>query len=444
MASFVSTDGLLKVLDAVRREFPAEMSTKIISGILQLVRECGTVVVLRYDRPPVVDANSIVKEFIDILNMKSVDGTRNLKEHMLTVCADVDGLLFTQCATRWASVLLAEHGEGMVLCGGSDARRCAEKFYDESRRAYRFTKPMKVFPSRSPYGAISRLGTQGPWVLRRNRYDAAVAAQFAGGVYKSLNDLLTMPEVTVTGPQLKQAMTDCLRERLCLAVFPGTRAAYDQPIGDVLRSACAAPPSLRSWGEPNAAEPYRLACSAPQIGRGWRKPAAAKPYRVVAHDDDPFHRFWCWTVDVLNAASQTRLEQLVAEAAAHRELFDQIAFEQCAYGDYRLVVTWQILREYAYRYGCNRANVPACWLDSPPSVSAFRLVSIAWWSARSVRQLFAVCNALGGHPLKALLADECVYDRWNRLDSDLALRFLHGIPPPLSGQGHGSRWSPAL
>jgi hypothetical protein len=404
MASFVSTDGLLKVLDAVRRDFPEE-GPKIIDGILQLVRACGPVVALRYYEVPGVDANSIVDEFIGILNMQSVDGTRNLNEHMLTVCADVEGLLFTQCATRWASVLLAANGEGMVLCGGDGAGRCAEKFYEESRQAYRLTKPVRVFRASPPYGAISQIGTQGHWERRHGIYNAAVARRCARFVdeCKRPTDLLTLPGVTADDRELQQAVTDYFRERLCLAVFPGTQNAYCQPMGDVLRLAYSTPKRIRSWDEDFV---VRLC-------------------RVVYHDDDPFHRFWCWTVEVLNAKSRESLTPLLAEAAAHRMLFDQIAFDQCAYGDYRLVYTWLVMREYAYRYGDNRAQVPPCWLDSPPDASAFSsLAGLSRLPVRHVSKLFSICGMLGGEPWRALLADKYVYGRWLRMDKDLALSWI--------------------
>jgi hypothetical protein len=100
-----------------------------------------------------------------------------------------------------------------------------------------------------------------------------------------------------------------------------------------------------------------------------------------------------------------KLDTLLAEAKEHRKMFDQIAFTQGAYGDFHLLFTWLVMREYAYRYRDRNAKVESCPFDPPKGKSVFRLVPD--WEYQYIRQLFAICRRLGG-------------DTWDVLQRDIA------------------------
>jgi hypothetical protein len=171
-----------------------------------------------------------------------------------------------------------------------------------------------------------------------------------------------------------------------LAVFPGTQAAYDKPMGDVLD----------------------LIWSSAQSVRDWRCRRFAEPAMVVKHTDDPLHRFWCWTNEVLAAADWDDLPTVFFETAVYFEEFDQIAFKQCAYGNYRLIFTWLVLRDDVYRVRYDCAEVPPCPFSPQNGESVFRLLQYGWLPATDIHQLLAICRLFDGRTWAAVQRDSAI------------------------------------
>ncbi|MDR2464180.1 MAG: hypothetical protein LBD36_00985, partial [Holosporales bacterium] len=99
------------------------------------------------------------------------------------------------------------------------------------------------------------------------------------------------------------------------------------------------------------------------------------------------------------------LTQLLAEAAAHLNEFDQIAFNQGAYGDYRLIFTWLVMREYAYSRRGDGAQAPPCCFSPEDGKSVFRLVFHQVLSFQNMYQLVTICRCLDGPTRSAVLRD---------------------------------------
>jgi hypothetical protein len=373
MASLVFDFGFLKVASDVRRDYP-NGGAKIVDSLLRLVGACEKVVELRYNALPGGARRSIAAKFKRILETQLVDNGRKLDEKMLTVCSDVDGLLLIQCARQFATVLL--QGE-MALCHGNGAGRCAETFYGESRRVYRPRNPWCVFPSSSLYGVVSSLGSACAAGCQASLFDTKLSDAVAsfGRRYNGLADLLDLTWLPAdVRTDVRIAVECCMRHRLHSAVFSGTQAAYDQSIGDVLHWVWSNAKGFRDWDYMDSAN--------------WGMGFTAK--------EEPLHRFWSWTTRVFNVWGSDNLDRLVAEAAVHCEEFDQIAFDHAAYGDYRLVFAWLVMREYAYRARGQNAEAPAIRLSPQAGESVFRLVRCDEWSALDVEHLLSMCLYLGG------------------------------------------------
>jgi hypothetical protein len=379
MASLVSAHGLLKVLDSVRLADP-EGGTRIVDGVLDWMRHCRWVAEFRFDASPPRYFESLGDEFKRVLETLLVDGSIRHDERVLTVCADVDGLLLIRCADEFARVLLECE---MALCQDDRAGACAEKFYGESRQAYQLHNPIAAFQSDRP-GVFSRLsGASSYWDHRSCRYRVAVAEALAsfGNRWQGPADLLTMHGVPdAVRAQVRFAVECGIREGLCLAVFPGTKTAYNQSIGKVLGSVWS---RVRSY-------------------RDWWKLRYVTPAGDATDEDDPIHRFWRWTNEVLRIKNVDALTQLLAEAAAHLSEFDQIAFDQCAYGDCYLVFTWLVMREYVYSRRGDLARTPPCCFSPKRGESVFRLTSFYGLLGRDLRQLLTICRRLGGSTWDAI------------------------------------------
>jgi hypothetical protein len=382
MASLVSAHGLLNVLDNVRHDCP-ERGAKIINRILNFVEDGWTVFNLRYESPPVRSWGALRCEFLDILNMPLVDGSRKLDERMVAVCHDVEGLLLNECSGRLADALL--YGD-MALCHDDGARHCAEEFYEKSRRAHRRRAPGRVFLAGHLGDVAAQIEAAHSWRYRPHRDNPAVfeSVRSFGKRYRNPGDLLTMrgvpPDVR---DDVRLIVEHSIRERLCWAVFPGTKSAYNRSIGDVLNSV---------WlGDPH----HHIRLDGPTF------------LRLRSYDDGgaPLHRFWCWTNEVLAVADLDDLIPLLDEAIGYCADFDQIAFKQGAYGDYRLVLTWLVMREYVYSRRGDRAQAPPCCFSPKTGESVFRLLRNNVLSVRNIRQLLAICRYLGGWAWDAMQRD---------------------------------------
>jgi hypothetical protein len=171
-----------------------------------------------------------------------------------------------------------------------------------------------------------------------------------------------------------------------LAVFPGTQAAYDKPMGDVLE----------------------LIWSSAQSVRNWRLRRFTDPDMLFGNTDDPLHRFWCWQDDVFDARCADDLLTVFCEAAVYFEEFDQIAFKQCAYGNYRLIFTWMVIRENLYRVCADFAELLPCPFSPQNGESVFRLLKYGWWPATDIHQLLAICRLFDGRTWEAVQRDSAI------------------------------------